>query len=197
MLFARHGISEVLVNTHYLSEQVNAFISEYNGRNTGVRVYEFHEPVLLGSGGTVSINRDFIHGNEDFFICYADNLTNIDLSNMLAFHKQKQGVLTMALFRTPTPKQCGIATLDGQGAIVDFVEKPDVPTSNLANAGVYVASHRLFDFMQAGFSDFGKDVLPKLVGEMFGYEMAEYLIDIGTPENLQKARMDWGTYDHI
>lgn len=197
MLFARHGVSEVIVNTHYLSEQVSAFISAYNRRNTGLHVQEFYEPELLGSGGTVRANRNFIHGNEDFFICYADNLTNIDLSNMLALQQQKQGVLTMALFRASNPKQCGIATLDGHGTIVDFVEKPDVPTSNLANAGVYVASPRLFDYMGLGFCDFGKDVLPKLVRKMYGYEMTEYLMDIGTPDNLEKARMDWCSHDYI
>ena len=100
----------------------------------------------------------------------------------------------MALFRASHPEQCGIAELDKYGRIVSFIEKPSSPQSNLANAGIYVAGQRLFDFFpNAKFVDFGKDILPRLANQMIGWETSDYLIDIGTPENYAKAQQEWVT----
>jgi mannose-1-phosphate guanylyltransferase len=180
-----------------LAEQVEDFVGRYISDNENIRVKTFYENELMGSGGTVYANRDFIGEEEDFFICYADNLTNVNLKELLEEHKKNKAVLTMALFRTNLPKQCGIATLGKSGVITDFVEKPENPTSNLANAGIYVASKKLYKYFDGnGFCDFGKDILPKLTGEMYGYEIQAYLRDIGTIENLQLARKEW-TYDNF
>ena len=71
-------------------------------------------------------------------IIYADNFSDIDLRPLLDFHRGHDDPFTMVLFRAPDPRACGIAELDAEGRIVSFVEKPDEPTSDLANAGVYV-----------------------------------------------------------
>jgi mannose-1-phosphate guanylyltransferase len=191
-LLSKHKYRNVLVNTHYLSTDVRDYLHTYNTKPTGLTAYEFYEDVLLGSGGTVKANRQFIDTDEPFAICYADNLTNINLSAMLAYHQNHRSVLTMALFRCENPKACGIAKLDSSNCIVGFTEKPPNPQSNLANAGIYIANRELFDyFPESSFCDFGKDVLPGLVGKMYGWETHEYLIDIGTPENYQKVQEEW------
>lgn len=195
-LFVESGVTEVLINTHYLADKVHAYIEDYNSKNTGLRFIETYEEKLIGSGGTVYSNRDFVKGEEDFLICYADNLTDIHLKELMAYHKEKKAVLTMALFHTNVPKQCGIAALNNDGLITEFVEKPENPASNLANAGIYVASQDVFkEFPDAEFSDIGKDVLPKLTGRMYGWEIPQYLIDIGTHANYEKAQNDW-KYDY-
>jgi len=195
-LFREAGVTEVLVNTHYLHEQVHAYIEDYNRKNTGLLFREFYEQELLGSGGTVRANQGFIGEDEDFLICYADNLCNVKLYELAAFHRERRPVLTMALFRTNQPKQCGIAALDADGRVAEFVEKPEEPKSNLANAGIYMASRSLFERIPGtGFCDFGKDILPRLVGEMYGWETKDYLIDIGTMDNYEKAQREW-EYDY-
>ncbi|MBR6676351.1 MAG: nucleotidyltransferase family protein [Clostridia bacterium] len=196
-LFLTHGVTEVLVNTHYLYEPVREFIKEYNSKNTGLTVYEAYEPTLLGSGGTICNNKDFVKDEDDFLICYADNLTDTDLSAFVDFHRQHRSPLTMALFHTNLPKQCGIAALDKNGLICEFVEKPENPKSNLANAGMYVVSSEIFDYLDSCEIplDFGKDVLPKLVNKMYGWYNDAYLIDVGTMENYEKANKEW-QYDN-
>lgn len=191
-LFEKHGINEVLINTHYLADEVREFIEYYNAQKTGVTLIESYEKDLLGSGGTVAINKSFIKNEEKFLICYADNLTNIDLSELIKFHTKKQGILTMGLFYTNNPKECGIAAIDSHDLIYEFIEKTERPKSHLANAGIYVTNLDIFKYLpQKKFIDFGKDVLPSLVNKMYGYQMKDYLLDIGNLENYNKAQKEW------
>ena len=101
----------------------------------------------------------------------------------------------MGLFRAPDPRACGIARLDQGRWIIEFSEKPEMPESNLANAGIYVASPAVFDyFPEEGAGrplDLGHHVLPRLVGRMIGYEIKEYLRDIGTCDAYQAALDEW------
>ena len=68
-------------------------------------------------------------------IIYGDNLSDIDLRPLLHFHRSHDDPFTMVLFHAPDPRACGIAELDDAGRIVSFVEKPEQPASDLANAG--------------------------------------------------------------
>jgi len=190
-LYSLHNVSEVLINTHYMHAQVHEYIYDRNLSGKLPYITEYYESELLGSAGTVAANRDFILNDEAFYICYADNLTNIDLTHMLKFHQAHTASFTMALFRSNNPSQCGIAALDKDDRIARFEEKPLEPESNLANAGVYIADRSLFDLLPPGrFLDFGKDIIPTLVGKMYGWESHDYLLDIGTPENYRKAQED-------
>ena len=151
---------------------------------------------MLGSGGTVRENKDFIGNEKEFCICYADNLCNVKLRDMIAYHRIHKGLLTMALFRTNIPKQCGIAKVNKDGKIIEFTEKPECPESNLANAGIYVADRRILEYFPEGeIVDFGKDILPRLTGLMYGWEINDYLIDIGTINNYKRAKEEW-KYDY-
>lgn len=192
MFLKKYQINDVLINTHYLAPVVEKYIKSNNQINSLPHLYEFYEKDLLGSGGTVRANRDFVKYEDCFLICYADNLTNIDLGNLVKFHKSHDGILTMGLFHTNTPAQCGIATIDQTGKIVKFIEKPAHPDSNLANAGIYVCSPKIYDyFPEKDFFDLGKDILPLLVNKMYGREVKGYLRDIGTPENYALAQKEW------
>lgn len=196
-LFEKYGVDEVLINTHYMSEQVDNFIKEYTAKCQKIKIITYYEKELLGSGGTVYVNRDFIKDGEDFLICYADNLTDVNLEELVMEHKKNESVLTMALFHTNVPKQCGIAAVDEKGIITEFTEKPENPKGDLANAGIYVANSRLYQYFEdSDFCDFGKDVLPKLIGKMYGIEIQAYLRDIGTLQNLKLAQEEW-KYDYL
>lgn len=195
-LFLECGVDEVLINTHHLRGKVQKYIQDFNANNEEIKFIEVYESELLGSGGTVKANQNFIKDDENFLICYADNLCNANLKKLIEFHEKNNSVLSMALFRTNNPSGCGITELDNTGKIRSFIEKPKEPKDNLANAGIYVANKKIYDyFPENSFIDFGKDVLPKLTGMMHGLEITDYLIDIGTMENCKKAEAEW-TYDY-
>jgi mannose-1-phosphate guanylyltransferase len=194
----KHGIRDVLINLHHFPKQVLAFLKGHEFDINIILAYEQH---LVGSAGTVAMQQHFVAGERDFFIIYADNLTNVDLGEMLRFHRHRHSQFTMGLYRTDKPKEKGIAVLDKKGLITDFAEKSPQPRSNLANAGIYIAGQELYKHLPADFSaddflDFGFDILPKLAGKMFGYIIKEYLLDIGTLETYKKAQKEWPRVEH-
>lgn len=198
-LLERHGVDQVLINTHHHAGQVDTFVDNYQP-HTRVALRTVYEPRLLGSAGTVWCNRAFVAGRNAFVIAYADNLTNLNLTKMIDFHahiSSMDGALTMGLMHAPDPKACGIATLDAGGRIVDFVEKPEHPPSDLANCGVYIASQGIFDHSPQELNDTGQvfdlghHLLPLLSGKMYGYPIEDYLRDIGTPQAYRLALAEW------
>jgi mannose-1-phosphate guanylyltransferase len=183
------GITNVLVNAHAHAGAVRQFAAE---QKTGVRIRIAEEPELLGSAGTLSANRDFVAGEESFFVLYADVLTNVDLRRMLEFHQQKRHPATLGIYQVLDPTRCGIVTMGENAVIQEFVEKPLQPLSNWAFAGVMIAGPELFDFLPAQHpADLGFDVLPKMVRKMAAYPISEYLLDIGTIANYQNAQQSW------
>ena len=186
------GVTEVLVNTHHLSEQVEAYVEQHPMDH--LRVTLFHEPELLGSAGTVWANRSFVRDEKDFLIIYADNLTDMDLTDFERFHREKKSAFSLVLFKTPNPTECGVALCDSTGRVTAFQEKPKHPESDWANAGIYLAGQELFQMEppECAVFDFGFHVLPEWVGRMYGYRYEGFYCDTGTPERLQRARAHWG-----
>lgn len=190
-LLQRHGVREALVNLHHLDQPVRDFL---RSRGPGLPVTAVYEERLLGSAGTVLQNRDFVAGEDDFLVLYADNLTNVDLTSMVRRHREREDPLTLGVVPTDRPREKGIVVVDGEGRVSDFQEKPARPLSNLANAGVYVARPAIFDhFPVAGPEalDFGFHILPRMRGHMNVHVIAEFLMDIGTPEAYRQAQDEW------
>lgn len=190
-LMEKHGVEEVLINLHHLSDQVTEFINSYP---SGIKFRFFYEEKLLGSAGTLRENKEFVKNENSFFILYADNLTNYDLTSFSEFHEKNNMPLSMALFETIKPQMCGIAEVDENDRIISFEEKPEHPKSNLANAGLYIAKPEILDLIpNLEITDIGFHLLPRLTGKMAGWRNDGYLIDIGTFENLNKANKEWLT----
>lgn len=188
-LFIRHGVNEVLINLHHFPDQVKEFI---NSMNHVIKFTLYYEEKLLGSAGTLRENKKFVEGDKNFLICYADNLTNYNLTEFTNFHSISSSSFSMALFRTDKPSEKGIAILDEKKVITAFEEKPKNPKSNLANAGLYISSPEILDLIpEYEVTDIGFHLLPQLVGKMRGWETDDYLIDIGIPSDLEKAEIEW------
>jgi mannose-1-phosphate guanylyltransferase len=199
-LFEKYGISDVLINTHHHSAKVEDFIENIK-KDRPIKIVTSFESELLGSGGTVFVNKAFVADTDDFIIAYADNLTDINLNNMIDSHrlfKARGGIITIGLFRAPDPRSCGIAVIDEENRILDFIEKPKNPKTNLANCGIYISTQKIFHYLaicmekkKNGILDFGFHVLPELSGKMFGYEIKGYLKDIGTSKSYHEALEEW------
>jgi len=184
-LFEKHNVDEVLINLHHLPDAVKSYLNSYSGP---VVFKTFYEHELLGSAATIRENKDFVADEDSFFICYADNLTNYNLSQMLQFHNEKRASFTLSLFETDRPKEKGIVELDENQKVISFEEKPENPKSNLANAGVYIADNSIFSKINStGFADIGYDLIPKMIGNLYGWPDGDFLMDIGTHQHLKEA----------
>jgi NDP-sugar pyrophosphorylase family protein len=196
-LLAESGFEEVHVNVHHLAD---VLLDLYGGdyRVAGVPVHLSREEELLGTAGSVKRLASLAGGfDETFVVVMGDALTDMDLNEVVAFHKEKGALATMSLLRVDDTEQYGVVELDGGGNILGFQEKPRSPEaiSNLANTGVYVLEPEVLDYIPEGtFYDFAHDVFPRLLraGERFvGYDEGDfYWSDIGTLEAYRQAQAD-------
>ena len=185
-----HRHDEDVRLAHHLHEQVRDYIAEL-GKRSPLRLGETYEPELLGSAGTVHANRAWADDADEILIIYADNLSNVSLERVLQFHRSHRDPMTMMLFHTPYPKQCGIAELGPGGRILSFVEKPAEPKSDLANAGLYVLDADAYrEVADRNVFDFGFDIIPTFLGRMSGFDFEGYHRDIGNLDALAQAELD-------
>ena len=186
------GAERVLINTHHLGEKVRAHVAVSRFRD---RVDLVHEDVLLGTGGTMLANRDWA-GDAALFVAHADNLSSFPIGDFVEAHARRPAdvLLSMLAFHTDDPRSCGILELDENGLVLAFHEKVADPPGNLANAAVYMIEPAVMDMM-SGFGrktiDFSTEVIPLLMRRIQALDIARYHRDIGTPEALARAQVEF------
>lgn len=191
-LLLPNGVERVLVNTHYLPLPVRDFVAHSVWQDYISLVHEWE---LLGTGGTVIKNRDFLKDGA-FMVAHADNLTRFDVGAFIYAHESRAtGVdITMMTFDADNPENCGIVELDARGVVIKFHEKVPKPPSNHANAAVYIFEPSVIDFMVSldkEVIDISTEVLPRYLGRMQAFYNSDYHRDIGTPESLMLAELEF------
>lgn len=174
---ARAGVREAVINLHYLPERIR----EYFGTECdGMALSYSYEPELLGTAGAARNCAAFLRDG-DFIVAYGDNLSTIDLSNLVALHRERDADVTLAVFQRDDVAASGIVGLDASDRVTRFLEKPreDEIFSHWVNAGYLVVKPSVLDAIPtARPSDFGRDTLPQLLARgarIFGYRMTERL----------------------
>lgn len=192
-LLAQAGVDEAHVNICYLAD----VILEHYGQEAwinGMTVEFSREERLMGTAGGVGRLADRF--GETFVVIMGDALTDVDLEEVVAFHKQKGALATLALMRVDDTSRYGVVELDREGNVMDFQEKPrpQDAISDLANTGIYVLEPEVLDYVpRDAFSDFAEDVFPRLLAagvKFVGYEGEFYWSDVGTLEAYREAQRD-------
>lgn len=189
-MLAGVGVQEAWVNLHYEGEQIQKRIGD--GRRLGLDVKYSHEPEILGTAGAAKkLEREFRQGT--FFIVYGDNLISLNWTEFAEAHSRSDSLVTIAVFDFGRVPNTGLAggrvVLDGAHRVERFVEGGE-NVSPYVNAGVYLVEPSVLSALPSGFSDFGKDVFPKLIsdgGRLMAYPIDGYCLAIDTPEALAKA----------
>lgn len=186
---ARCGVTECVINLHYLGDQVQAFVGD--GQQYGLHVEYSFEPELLGTAGAVKKVAGFF--DEPFFVIYSDNFSQWNLRILKNLHDDKASAATIAVHWREDVTQSGMIEVDEKGWITRLVEKPKAEdvTSHYVSAGFFYLDPRVFDYIpEAGFSDFGFHVFPAMLkaGEkLYGVKMDEPIIGIDTLEAYAEA----------
>ncbi len=192
-LLARQGLRDLHANVHYKADEIIDYFGE--GRRWAVDLKYSREHALAGTAGGLKLLEQHFR-NDTFVVFSSDLLTDIELAPMIAFHKRSGALATIALTRVDDPSSYGVVTLNTQGRVTGFQEKPAraEAVSNLINCGVYIFEPAVFDYIPSGRPfDFGSDLFPLLFesgAALCGYEHHKYWLDIGRIENYRKGNFD-------
>jgi len=187
-----HGFREIVINVHYLAEKITNWLG--NGERLGVSITYSYEEEPLGTAGGVKKSEDFF--DSTFLVVGADDLCDIDLRRVLAYHKEKKAMVTIALSLVDDPSEYGVVLTNERGKVIAFIEKPKgerIP-SNTVNTGIYILEPEVLELIPNGqFFDFGRDLFPLLIDKkvpFYGYLALGYWKDVGNIKQYKEAHRD-------
>src|SRR5207247_2244283 len=131
-----------------------------------------------------------------FLVISGDALTDIDLSKVIAFHRERNAAVTLTLVHVPNPLEYGVVISGEDGRITKFLEKPSWGEvfSDTINTGIYVIEPRVMEGFAVGdVFDFSKDLFPRLLSEgepLYGYVADGYWTDVGSIAEYARANAD-------
>jgi len=184
---SEHGFSRVILSVGYLGEQIEA----YFGNNwQGLELVYAYETTPLGTGGAIAFALSFTQ-TEQILVLNGDTFCAVDWQSMVKFHLQKQADLTITLKPMKNFDRYGNVEVK-EDRVVQFDEKQFVDSGNI-NTGVYILNKSVFKIfsMPEKFS-FEIDFLQCKLSDMnvSAYITQAYFIDIGIPEDYQRAQVE-------
>lgn len=203
------GFSQVGVLTQYKPLSLMRHIGageawDFTGRIRGVKILpprtgSHDSDWYKGTADAVRQNIDFIkaHPAKELIILSGDHIYNMDLDDMLQFHRRKGAEMTIGMMVVPREQihQFGAGITDSEGRIVEWEEKPERPRTDLASMGIYVFDTAYLLRMLETYRDdvdFGMDIIPKAIAtdRVFAYPFRGYWRDVGTIQAYWEANMD-------
>jgi mannose-1-phosphate guanylyltransferase/phosphomannomutase len=192
-LLRRHGFNETVVTVQFLASMVRNYFGD--GEDFDMSLQYATEETPLGTAGSVKNAEDALRA-EPFLVISGDALTDIDLSELVRFHKDNSALVTVGLTRVPDPLEFGIIIVDDDGRIQRFLEKPTWGQvfSDTVNTGVYVMEPEvLSEFAVGEAADWSGDIFPRLLkrgAPLYGWIADGYWEDVGTHESYMKVQAD-------
>jgi mannose-1-phosphate guanylyltransferase len=196
---AEVGITDILLNVHYQAQQVVNYLG--NGDRFGVKIRYIQESTPLDTAGAIKLAESHFSG-ESLVIFNADILTDLNLMDLINFHKHHDADVTLTLKQVPDITPFGLVELNEHQQVLAFREKPTPEQAvdflaqgmNTINAGTYVIEPQVFTKYPVGEPlSFERVVFPEVLTEglkMMGFVSNGYWMDLGTPEKYFQAHLD-------
>ncbi len=183
---ALFGIHNFWISVNYLGEMIEEHLG--NGSDKNVRISYVWEEKPLGTIGGVSQIDNFQH--DYVLITNSDLLTNLDYEQFfLEFLKQDADLTVVTIPYHVTVPYAVLETCNGQ--IVNFKEKPTYTYHS--NGGIYLVKRSVLNNLPKNSFYNATDLMEKLIADgkkVFSYPLMGYWLDIGNPEDYQKAQID-------
>jgi mannose-1-phosphate guanylyltransferase len=186
----RHGVTEVVLSSPYLEETFGPFIESRHGHP---RVTWITETSPLGTGGAIVNALDHL-GTEPFFALNGDILTDLDLTSMLARHREHGAAATIALHHVEDARAFGLVVTEMDGRVLEFREKPAERIPGDINAGTYLIDPAALHGWEPGVTaSIEREIFPAVIASgrpVYGFASDAYWLDLGTPQNYLQAHFD-------
>jgi len=188
---AGQGVHEVVLSSSYLETTFHAFIQARHGDPAITWITEA-EP--LGTGGAIVNALEALDTDEPFLALNGDILTDLDLTEMVALHRDRGASATIALHHVEDARPYGLVPTEPDGRVLEFREKPEELVPGDINAGTYVLEPSALAAWEPGQSvSIEREIFPALIEHgrpLYGYLSDAYWIDLGTPEKYLQAHFD-------
>ncbi len=179
------GCEAVIINTHHLHHQIEAFIAS---QNYPLKIHVKHEPTILGTGGAVKNVSDFL-GDNPFMLINSDIVTNIDLRRVYNFHASHHHPVTLVLHDYP---EFNNVSVDSNECVVEF--HSETADNRLAFTGIHVMDPQILGVIPDGQFFSILDAYKKVIANKQCIKAfivkGHYWKDIGTPEAYKQAALD-------
>ncbi len=185
----REGCTRVILSLGFKHEIVTEWLQ---GQHWNFTIDYVVEETPLGTGGGISLALS-VAKTEDVIVLNGDTMFRVPLNKLLEFHHRKNAATTLALRQMFHFNRYGTVNVNPDGLIISFEEKKQCD-AGLINGGIYVINIAALKTKQLPEKySFEKDYLEVFVHEQqfFGYESKKYFIDIGIPEDYEKAQTDF------
>ncbi|MFI2411850.1 glucose-1-phosphate thymidylyltransferase [Streptomyces sp. NPDC018947] len=177
---AEAGITDVGVVVGDTADEIRQAVGD--GSSFGLDITYIQQDKPLGLGHAVLISRDFL-GDSDFLMYLGDNFVVDGIDPLVReFHRERPDAQIL-LTRVSDPSSFGVAELDEGGRVVNLVEKPEFPKSDLALVGVYLFTPSVHDAVRA--------IRPSARGELEITDALQWLIDQGLAVNSSLVTGYW------
>lgn len=197
LLAKRYRFERVLILVNHQAQQIVDFC---NGRgNWGLAVECIDDQIPLGTAGAVLNVLDRLE--DQFLVMYGDTMLEVDLKRFCERHELLSATgATLFLHPNDHPQDSDLVEMAESGAITQFHPYPhqtDRYYPNLVNAALYCLSKTaLVPYRRDSQTelDFGKHLFPQMIRDgvlLRGYNSPEYIKDCGTPERIDKVRLDF------
>jgi mannose-1-phosphate guanylyltransferase/phosphomannomutase len=191
-LLREHGLSDVIVTVAFLPQAIRSYFGE--GDTLGLNIGYSVEESPLGTAGSVRLAARQL--DETFLVISGDALCDVDLTKLIAFHKEQGAAVTIGLKSVENPLEFGIVVTDDEGRIERFLEKPSWGQvfSDTINTGIYVLEPEVLRHVPTDRPyDFSKELFPYLLEmgrPLYGFVMDGYWQDIGNLDQYLQANFD-------
>ena len=182
------GIRDLVMCSGYLADQIEGEFGD--GRDLGVAIEYSKEAEPLGTAGALKFAQPHFQSVSEILVMNGDSFLDIDLNQLLGFHRTHGGLATVAVVLAENASRYGTVNADSSGRVTAFSEKTGNESPRLINAGVYVFSRALLDQIPAGPSSLEKDMFPRILDQgVYAAEQRGMFIDIGTPGDYARAQV--------
>ncbi|MBI2267605.1 MAG: NDP-sugar synthase [Armatimonadetes bacterium] len=188
----KYGFHELVVNLHYLPHFIEQCLGD--GSRFGVKIHYSKEEKLLGTAGSVKKMATLF--DETFLVIGGDDISDMNLEDLLRLHKEKSALATIGLTRVEDPTRYGVVVTSPRNEIIRFVEKPKGKEvfSNLVNTGIYIFEPEVLDMIpDQEHYDFGRQLFPRFLEEkipFYGLSLPGYWCDVGDLGAYRQAHWD-------